>query len=165
MASKLLQRSIKACTSHSPHLVRPTATTTTYQTTATYTSRAHPRVRPTTPITEAIQTILTGMDDRHVKRSERWEKNKPHRIDQRGAYFAARGAPGCPSGEEVRTEAEKEAYRRMDESLELALQLNLDPRKPGQALRGSMALPHGNGKKICTHIIMSCFFIVLYIVM
>ena len=35
----------------------------------------------------------------------------------------------------------------MDESVEVALQLNLDPRKPGQALRGSFSLPHGNGKK------------------
>ena len=95
-----------------------------------------------------------------MKRSERWEKNKPNRIDQRVAYFAARGAPGCPSGEEVRTEAEKEAYRRMDESLELALQLNLDPRKPGQALRGSMALPHGNGKKNSVFLLL-CILVVL----
>eukprot|EP00956_Cyclotella_meneghiniana_P016670 scaffold26480_cov20-Cyclotella_meneghiniana.AAC.1 len=35
----------------------------------------------------------------------------------------------------------------MDETIELALQLNLDPRKPGQSLRGSLALPHGNGKQ------------------
>jgi len=34
----------------------------------------------------------------------------------------------------------------MDETVELALQLNLDPRKPGQSLRGSLSLPHGNGK-------------------
>ena len=35
----------------------------------------------------------------------------------------------------------------MDESIDLAIQLNLDPRKPGQSLRGSLALPHGKGKK------------------
>jgi len=35
----------------------------------------------------------------------------------------------------------------VDETVELALQLNLDPRKPGQSLRGSISLPHGNGKK------------------
>ena len=34
----------------------------------------------------------------------------------------------------------------MDETIELALQLNLDPRKPGQSLRGSLSLPFGNGK-------------------
>ena len=43
--------------------------------------------------------------------------------------------------------SEKEEYKRMDETISMALQLNLDPRKPGQALRGSLALPHGNGKK------------------
>lgn len=35
-----------------------------------------------------------------------------------------------------------------DETVELALNLNLDPRKPGQALRGSVELPHGTGKKL-----------------
>jgi large subunit ribosomal protein L1 len=35
----------------------------------------------------------------------------------------------------------------MDETISMALQLNLDPRKPGQSLRGSLSLPHGNGKK------------------
>jgi len=35
----------------------------------------------------------------------------------------------------------------LDETIELVLNLNLDPRKPGQALRGSLELPHGTGKK------------------
>ena len=43
--------------------------------------------------------------------------------------------------------SKKEEYKRMDETISMALQLNLDPRKPGQVLRGSFALPHGNGKK------------------
>lgn len=34
-----------------------------------------------------------------------------------------------------------------DETIELAVNLNLDPRKPGQALRGSISLPNGTGKK------------------
>lgn len=34
------------------------------------------------------------------------------------------------------------------ETIELSLNLNLDPRKPGQALRGSLTLPHGTGKKV-----------------
>lgn len=33
------------------------------------------------------------------------------------------------------------------ETFELAICLNLDPRKPGQSLRGSITLPHGTGKK------------------
>lgn len=39
-------------------------------------------------------------------------------------------------------------YRNQDETIELALNLNLDPRKPGQALRGSCSLPHGTGKTV-----------------
>jgi large subunit ribosomal protein L1 len=39
-------------------------------------------------------------------------------------------------------------YRNQDETIELALNLNLDPRKPGQALRGALALPHGSGKTV-----------------
>lgn len=36
----------------------------------------------------------------------------------------------------------------MDETVELAINLNLDPRRPGQALRGSLRLPHGTGKTV-----------------
>jgi large subunit ribosomal protein L1 len=43
---------------------------------------------------------------------------------------------------------EEGPYRNQDETVELALNLNLDPRKPGQALRGALSLPHGNGKKV-----------------
>ena len=39
-------------------------------------------------------------------------------------------------------------YRNQDETVELALNLNLDPRKPGQNLRGSVKLPHGTGKLV-----------------
>ena len=39
-------------------------------------------------------------------------------------------------------------YRNQDETVELAVNLNLDPRKPGQSLRGSVALPNGTGKQI-----------------
>ena len=39
-------------------------------------------------------------------------------------------------------------YRNQDETIELALNLNLVPRKPGQALRGSCSLPHGTGKTV-----------------
>lgn len=111
-------------------------------------SRAHPTVRPSTPIQQAVQTILDGVDERHLSRAERWEKNKENRVEQRVAYFAERGAAdgSAPAAEEVREDAKNNPYRGMDETVELALQLNIDPRKPGQALRGSMALPHGNGK-------------------
>lgn len=39
-------------------------------------------------------------------------------------------------------------YRNQDETVEFVLNLNLDPRKPGQNLRGVVALPHGTGKQV-----------------
>mmetsp|Transcript_10891 Transcript_10891/g.25254 ORF Transcript_10891/g.25254 Transcript_10891/m.25254 type:complete len:273 (-) Transcript_10891:536-1354(-) len=37
-------------------------------------------------------------------------------------------------------------FRNQDETIEFVLNLNLDPQKPGQALRGALTLPHGTGK-------------------
>jgi len=39
-------------------------------------------------------------------------------------------------------------YRNPNETIEVAIQLALDPRRPGQALRGSIVLPHGTGKQV-----------------
>ena len=44
--------------------------------------------------------------------------------------------------------AKKTAYSRFDESLELHLRMNLDPRNAEQQVRGTTSLPHGLGKKI-----------------
>eukprot|EP00956_Cyclotella_meneghiniana_P038052 scaffold148285_cov28-Cyclotella_meneghiniana.AAC.1 len=83
----------------------------------------------------------------HALRQQRCEANKPKRLQQRIEYLARHGKPSHPTSDEIKHEAENKEYRRMDETIELALQLNLDPRKPGQSLRGSLALPHGNGKQ------------------
>lgn len=40
------------------------------------------------------------------------------------------------------------AFAKFDETVEIALNLNLDVRKAEQALRGMLTLPHGNGKKV-----------------
>lgn len=109
-------------------------------------TRAHAAPTPTTPIQIAIRNLLDDMDERHAMRLERWESNKDNRVEQRVAYLIERGRPGAPTPEQVREDAASMSYRRMDETVELALQLNLDPRKPGQSLRGSMKLPHGNGR-------------------
>ena len=37
---------------------------------------------------------------------------------------------------------------KFDESIDLALRLGVDPRKPDQALRGVCDMPHGTGKKV-----------------
>jgi large subunit ribosomal protein L1 len=43
------------------------------------------------------------------------------------------------------------SYAKFDETVEIALNLNLDVRKADQALRGMLTLPHGNGKmtRVC----------------
>jgi len=40
------------------------------------------------------------------------------------------------------------ASAKFDETIELAMNLNLDPRKPDQNLRGAVMLPHGTGKTV-----------------
>lgn len=42
----------------------------------------------------------------------------------------------------------KMSYVKYDATLDVALNLNLNPRKPEQQLRGSIALPHGTGKTV-----------------
>jgi large subunit ribosomal protein L1 len=40
------------------------------------------------------------------------------------------------------------SFAKFDESVELAIRLGVDPRKPNQMVRGTVALPHGTGKEI-----------------
>lgn len=40
------------------------------------------------------------------------------------------------------------ASAKFDETVEIAMNLNLDPRKPDQILRGAVMLPHGTGKAV-----------------
>src|SRR5256886_13292582 len=40
------------------------------------------------------------------------------------------------------------ASAKFDETVEIAMNLNLDPRKPDQNLRGAVMLPHGTGKNV-----------------
>ncbi len=40
------------------------------------------------------------------------------------------------------------ATAKFDESIDIAMNLGLDPRKADQAIRGTVALPHGIGKKV-----------------
>jgi len=89
----------------------------------TYVSRAHPRVKPVFPINEALNNILEDIHKRNRRRIRKFKRN-------------------AKSPEEV------EGFKPMDETVELALNLNLDPRKPGQALRGSINLPNGTGKRL-----------------
>src|SRR5215218_3437256 len=40
------------------------------------------------------------------------------------------------------------ATAKFDETVEISMNLNVDPRKPDQNLRGTMMLPHGTGKAV-----------------
>jgi large subunit ribosomal protein L1 len=44
--------------------------------------------------------------------------------------------------------AKKAAYTQFDETVELHLRMNLDPRNAEQQVRGTTSLPHGLGKKV-----------------
>ena len=40
------------------------------------------------------------------------------------------------------------AYAKFDESVDVHVNLGIDPRKGEQVVRGSVVLPHGTGKKV-----------------
>jgi len=40
------------------------------------------------------------------------------------------------------------AYARFDESVDVAVRLGVDPKKPDQMVRGTVVLPHGTGKEV-----------------
>lgn len=103
-----------------------------------YVSRAHQSASPEAayPIADALEEVLMGVSERIEKRAARWEQNKEKRI----------------KGVKIKDEG---PYRNQDETIELILNLNLDPRKPGQSLRGSLPLPHGTGKKISVAVFTS----------
>jgi large subunit ribosomal protein L1 len=50
--------------------------------------------------------------------------------------------------EEALNLIKERATAKFDETVEVAMNLNLDPRKPDQNLRGAVMLPHGTGKTV-----------------
>ena len=107
--------------------------------TRTYVTRAHPQPKPVYPIIEALELVFDDVTQRRAKRerkeriyNERLAKHKEN--PNPDPKYTGKTMPPWTRG-------------HPDETIELALNLNLDPRKPGQALRGSLILPHGTGRK------------------
>jgi large subunit ribosomal protein L1 len=50
--------------------------------------------------------------------------------------------------EEAVKQIKSRASAKFDETVEIAMNLNIDPRKPDQNLRGTVMLPHGTGKSV-----------------
>ncbi|HYM19645.1 MAG TPA: 50S ribosomal protein L1 [Candidatus Kapabacteria bacterium] len=57
------------------------------------------------------------------------------------------GTKAMPIGDAVKKVKEL-ATAKFDESIDIAINLGVDPRKADQAIRGTVALPHGIGKKV-----------------
>src|SRR3979490_2670495 len=50
--------------------------------------------------------------------------------------------------EEAVKQVKSRASAKFDETVEIAMTLNVAPRKPDQNLRGTVMLPHGTGKNV-----------------
>jgi Ribosomal protein L1p/L10e family len=106
------------------------ATTTTISSSSFhrfYNTRAHPNATPLLPLPHALFRLLRDGEQR-IKNN--------HQVDERLQSIA-----------ELKGKKKRTVRGYPDETIELALNLNLDPRQPGQSLRGSLELPHGTGKK------------------
>uniref|UniRef100_A0A7R9WSV5 Ribosomal protein n=1 Tax=Craspedostauros australis TaxID=1486917 RepID=A0A7R9WSV5_9STRA len=104
---------------------------------ASYVSRAHPQKTPEFAVPQAFESILQDTQDRIAFRQQKWERNAQARKEKR-----------LKEGADAASAEDQGPYRNQDETVSMAINLNLDPRRPGQALRGTVALPHGTGKKV-----------------
>lgn len=108
--------------------------------------------------------VLDGVEERKARREAKWERNAPKRAEKGivvsvlwcccivktlgGTFLESSCLATFFTHTLVLLFKTDGPYRNQDETIELALNLNLDPRKPGQALRGALSLPHGSGKKV-----------------
>lgn len=58
------------------------------------------------------------------------------------------GAPQVLAPQEGLSKVKALAYARFDESVDVHVNLGIDPEKGDQVVRGSVVLPHGTGKKV-----------------
>jgi large subunit ribosomal protein L1 len=112
----------------------------------TYISRAHPTPTPEIDIPHAMDQVLADIRRRRRGRATKWKRNVER---QANSSTPASTDASDDSSASTATPA-KTKCSHPDETIELSLNLNLDPRKPGQSLRGSLSLPHGTGKIVRT---------------
>jgi large subunit ribosomal protein L1 len=101
-----------------------------------YISRAHPEPTPVVAVPQALEETLDGARQRRRRRQRKWKRNEKKKQASTTTTTTATAS------------ATATACSHPDETIDLALNLNLDPRKPGQSLRGSISLPNGTGKKL-----------------
>jgi large subunit ribosomal protein L1 len=118
-------------------------TSTTHR---TYTSRAHPRAIPEVPLLDAMQDLLKLADQRRRRRERKARRNSSN--NKLKSTTTEHTSSTTPEASPAAAAVSQPPTRHPDETVELAIHLNVDPRKPGQALRGSVHLPHGTGKVI-----------------
>jgi large subunit ribosomal protein L1 len=120
-------------------------------------TRAHPQlIKPEVRgIRAALARVLEDAAhrqrcrDRKAIRNHNRNKEGPSSTATAPAAAAASSAgPFAAAAATSSSEAPGPALKVVDETIELALNLNLDPRKPNQSLRGSVDLPHGSGKSV-----------------
>lgn len=57
-------------------------------------------------------------------------------------------SPACESVEDCVRQVKGAAKAKFDETVEIVVRLNVDPRKADEMVRGVVALPHGTGKTV-----------------
>jgi large subunit ribosomal protein L1 len=80
------------------------------------------------------------------KAASRKERPRSKRYKAAAAAAGAQAAPLALA--EALARALKGAKAKFDESLDVAVRLGIDPKKTDQAVRGTVLLPHGAGKKV-----------------
>lgn len=99
-----------------------------------YISRAHPRPPlPPLSVGSALEAVIDDVEKRQNRRQRKRIRNAKLKSE----------------------DPESLETKHFDETMELALNLNLDPRKPGQSLRGSISLPNGTGKSLSVMVLTS----------
>ena len=82
------------------------------------------------------------------KQAKRVQKERKRSKRYKAASLAAGAQAGVLPLAEAVARAIKGSKAKFDETLDVAVRLGIDPKKTDQAMRGTVLLPHGAGKKI-----------------